>query len=85
MSCGYGCVWGAQLYVKGALVGGVDEIAKLAEGGDLKSQLAARAGVDAAQSSPSAAAGGVNSLQERCKKLVARYNKLLSSLGKSLA
>ncbi|CAM9108138.1 unnamed protein product [Ascophyllum nodosum] len=70
-----------QLYVKGALVGGVDEIAKLAEGGDLKSQLAARAGVDAAQSSPSAAAGGVNSLQERCKKLVASAETMLFMKG----
>lgn len=60
-----------QLYVKGVLVGGVDDAAKLAEGGDLKAQLAVAAGVDVSKAA-AAAADGTKSVQDRCKKLLAR-------------
>lgn len=60
-----------QLYVKGVLVGGVDDVAKLAEDGDLKANLAAAAGVDVSKAT-AAAADGAKSVQDRCKKLLAR-------------
>lgn len=54
-------------------MGGVDDVSKLAEGGDLKAQLALAAGVDArANASKPAAAGGGKSVQDRCKELIKR-------------
>ncbi|CAN0317714.1 unnamed protein product, partial [Hapterophycus canaliculatus] len=61
------------------LVGGVDDVCKLAEEGSLKAQLAAAAGMRAsagvgpstgeADAAAAAAAGG-KSTQDRCKELV---------------
>lgn len=66
----------AQLYVKEGLVGGVDDVSRLAEEGDLKSQLARAGGVDASanatRSASSAAGGGGKSVQDRCKELIKR-------------
>lgn len=54
-------------------MGGVDDTVKLAEKGDLKTQLALAAGVDASGSA-TATSGSCSSesLQERCKELVNR-------------
>lgn len=64
-----------QLYAKEVLVGGVDDVFKLAEQGDLKAQLALAVGVDtSARKTPAAAAaaGDGKSVQERCKELIKR-------------
>lgn len=64
-----------QLYVKEVLLGGVDQVSKLAEEGNLKGQLAQAAGVDAGangSNTTAAAAGGGKSVQERCKELIKR-------------
>lgn len=66
--------------MKGVLVGGVDDVCKLAEEGNLKEQLAVAAGVGASagasattgQKAAAAPAGG-KSIQDRCKELVKRY------------
>ncbi|CAM9177426.1 unnamed protein product [Ectocarpus sp. 13 AM-2016] len=57
-----------QLYVKGVLVGGVDEVSKLAEDGDLKNSLANAAGVEPRNTA--GAVGGGKSVEERCKDLM---------------
>lgn len=64
----------AQLYVKEVLVGGVDNVSKLAEQGDLKAQLALAVGVgnSARKTPPPAAAAGGVSVQDRCKELIKR-------------
>lgn len=59
-----------QLYVKEVLVGGVDETVRLAEKGDLKTQLALAVGVDSTATAP--AASGIKPVQDRCKELLAR-------------
>ena len=64
------CTAAIQLYVKGVLVGGVDDVAKLAEDGDLKAQLAVAAGV--VGKATAAVTDGPKSVQDRCKKLLAR-------------
>ncbi|CAM9129107.1 unnamed protein product [Laminaria digitata] len=69
-----------QLYVKGVLVGGVDDAAKLAEGGDLKAQLAVAAGVDVGKAT-AAAADGSKSVQDRCKKLLASAETMVFMKG----
>lgn len=69
-----------QLYVKGVLVGGVDDAAKLAEGGDLKAQLAVAAGVDVSKAA-AAAADGTKSVQDRCKKLLASAETMVFMKG----
>lgn len=56
-------------------MGGVDDVSKLAEGGDLKAQLAQAAGVDTSANgnkTTGAAAGGGKSVQDRCKELMKR-------------
>lgn len=63
----------SQLYVKEVLVGGVDQVSKLAEEGDLKGQLAEAAGVGAsANGSTTTAAGGGKSVRDRCKEIIKR-------------
>ena len=64
-----------QLYVKEVLVGGVDQVSKLAEEGDLKGELAQAAGIGASAngSETTAAAGVGKSVQDRCKELIKRY------------
>lgn len=53
-------------------MGGVDDVSKLAEQGDLKAQLPLAVGVDtSARKTPAAVAGG-KSVQDRCKELVKR-------------
>lgn len=52
------------------LVGGVDDTAKLAEDGDLKTKLALYAGVDPSKKAP--ADVDKKSVQDRCKRLIAR-------------
>jgi len=50
-------------------VGGVDDVSRLAEEGDLKSQLARAGGT---RSASSAAGAGGKSVQDRCKDLIKR-------------
>lgn len=57
--------------MKGVLLGGVDNLTKLAENGDLKAQLQVAAGVDVSKVAADAA-DGTKSVQDRCKKLLAR-------------
>lgn len=61
-----------QLYVKEVLVGGVDDMAKLAEEGDLKAKLALAAGVHAGANGSTTATGAGKSVQDRCKELIKR-------------
>ncbi|CAB1105138.1 unnamed protein product [Ectocarpus sp. CCAP 1310/34] len=58
-----------QLYVKEVLVGGVDEVSKLAEDGDLKNSLANAAGVEPSKNTVGAV-GGPKSVEERCKDII---------------
>lgn len=57
-------------------MGGVDQVSKLAEEGDLKGELAQAAGVGASandsSSTTAATAGGGKSVQDRCKELIKR-------------
>lgn len=63
----------SQLYVKEVLVGGVDEVSKLAEDGDLINSLANAAGVAPSKSKNTAGAvGGGKSVEERCKDIMKR-------------
>ncbi|CAM9742590.1 unnamed protein product [Scytosiphon promiscuus] len=67
-----------QLYVKGVLVGGVDDVCALAEEGNLKAQLAVAGGVgvsagvraNVGENTTAAGDAGGKSVQDRCKELV---------------
>lgn len=61
-----------QLYVKAVLVGGVDATVKLAERGELKTQLSELGGFDRMRETAPAAAGGSKSVRDRCKELIKR-------------
>eukprot|EP00904_Undaria_pinnatifida_P001553 jgi/Undpi1/11399/HiC_scaffold_30.g13696.m1 len=69
-----------QLYVKGVLLGGVDNLTKLAENGDLKAQLQVAAGVDVSKVAADAA-DGTKSVQDRCKKLLASAETIVFMKG----
>ncbi|CBJ49167.1 glutaredoxin [Ectocarpus siliculosus] len=69
-----------QLYVKGVLVGGVDEVSKLAEDGDLKNSLANAAGVKPSKNTAGAVGGG-KSVEERCKDIMRRAETMVFMKG----
>lgn len=64
--------WTVQLYVKGVLVGGVDDVVKLAEGGDLKAQLSTVGGYGGKRQMAPATGAWQKSVRDRCKELIAR-------------